>query len=131
VTAPVGGNLQLSQGYQVLPPKGGQAYPIPCEEWDHLKERIAKVADQPWLFRALGSLFLGSALSTFVTILLGTFAEGSSSRVIAWAVVAVAAISGVLSLCFSGLQQRGRRGQISDVLVQMATIEKRYERRET
>ena len=122
------GNLQLTQDFRVLTPKSGQAYPIPCDEWDRLKDCIVKADDQPWFFRTFGFLLLGSALTTLITILLGPFAVGSRSRLIAWAVVAVTGISGLLCLLFSEIQRRDRKGQIRDVIVQMATIEKRYER---
>ena len=125
-----GGNVQLSQGYEVLSPKTGKAYPVLCEEWDFIREKVEKITDQPWLFQTIGSVLLGASLSTFVSILLGTFPDESKSRaiIVAWAVLAVTLISGIVCLFFA-LQQRAiRQTQKSDVITQMDIIEKRYER---
>jgi hypothetical protein len=59
---------QVSQGFDVLQPKSGQAYPIPCDEWSILKEKIKKLTSEPWLFHSLAFLLLGAAVSTFVVI---------------------------------------------------------------
>ena len=67
------GKFQVSQGFDVLPPRSGNAYPIPCEEWKALKSKISKITSEPWFFHTIGSLLLGVALSSFVTILLETF----------------------------------------------------------
>ncbi len=125
-----GGNLQLSQGYEVLPPKTGKAYPVLCEEWDYLKDKIKKITDQPWLYQTVGSVFLGAALSTFISILVGTFPDESKSRaiVIAWAVFSVTLILGFVCLFFAHKERSIKQIQVSDVVTQMDIIEKRYER---
>jgi len=28
-------SIQVSQGYDIIPPKTGKAYPILCEEWNY------------------------------------------------------------------------------------------------
>ena len=121
---------QLSQGLEVLRPKSGEAYPIPCDEWTILKDKIKKMTSEPWLFRSLGFLFLGAALSTFVTILIGTFQLPEKQRVldIAWAVVVVTVVCGCACLCFAWKEREISRERASDVVAQMDLIEKRYER---
>jgi len=122
-------SLQLSQGYEVLAPKSGKAYPIPCEEWDLLKTRIKRISNPPFLFVTVGSLLLGAALSTFITIILGSFSAPDKSKelITAWAAVGVTTISGILSLIYAYQQQKDQRVQANEVVAQMEVIEKRYE----
>lgn len=121
---------QMSQGLDVLRPKSGQAYPIPCDEWTILKGKIKKLTSEPWLFHSLGFLLLGASLSSFMTILLGTFQLPAQQRPldIAWAVVAVTLICGLACLYFANKEGGVHRERASDVVAQMELIEKRYER---
>lgn len=123
------GPYQLSQGLDVLRPKSGRAYPIPCDEWSMLKGKINKLTSEPWLFHSLGFLFLGAAVSTFVTILLGSFALPAQQRAqdIAWAVVVVTVVCGLACLYFANKERGVHRERASDVVAQMDLIEKRYE----
>jgi len=121
---------QMSQGLDVLRPKSGQAYPIPCDEWTLLKGKIEKLTSEPWLFHSLGFVLLGAALPTFVTILLGTFQLPAQQRAldIAWAVVAVTLICGLACLYFANKERGVHRERANDVVAQMDLIEKRYDR---
>jgi hypothetical protein len=124
------GSFQLSQGIEVLAPKGGPAYPIPCGEWDHLKSRLQQVSGPPWFFQTCGSVLLGGALSALITIFTGTFVAGSKPLVVAWAVVASTSICGIALFVLGHQQSRLQRIAVADVLQQMLLIEKRYERGE-
>lgn len=121
----------MSQGLDVLPPKSGNAYPIPCEEWDVLKTRAARIANEPWLFQSLGSLLLGAALTTFVTVMLGSFDKPEQQReyIVAWAVVAVTLISGALCMFFANKEREVQRQRASDIVTQMELIERRFDRK--
>ncbi|MHB1570445.1 MAG: hypothetical protein ACYCUI_15795 [Vulcanimicrobiaceae bacterium] len=121
---------QLSQGLDVLRPKSGEAYPIPCEEWTMLKGKIGKLTSEPWFFQSLGFLLLGVAVSTFVAIILDTFQLPAQQLAldIAWSVVAVTAICGLACLYFANKERGVHRERASDVVAQMDLIEKRYER---
>lgn len=122
------GKLQISQGLEILVPKTGPAYPIPCGEWDHLKERLQRVSSRPWLFHSIGFLLLGGGLSTLIGIFLGTFKAESKEYVIAWAVVAVAAICGLGFLLLANQQRKLQVTEAEDVVKQMELIEQRYDR---
>lgn len=121
--------FQLSQGFEVLRPKSSRAYPIPCNEWNLLKGKIKKLTTEPWLFHTLGSLFIGAALSTLVAILIGTFQLPAQQRQldIAWAVVVVTLICGIVSLFFAHKERGVFRERANDVVAQMDLIETRYE----
>jgi hypothetical protein len=121
--------FQLSQGYEVLQPKSGQAYPIPCDEWGWLKGKIKKLTMEPWLFHTLGSLFIGAALSALVAILVGTFQLPAQQRQldITWAVVVVTFISGIVCLFFAHKERGIFRERANDIVAQMDLIETRYE----
>ena len=121
---------QMSQGLDVLRPKSGPAYPIPCDEWNLRKGKIEKLTSEPWLFHSIGFVLLGATLSTLVTILLGTFQLPAQQRAldIAWAVVAVTLICGLACLYFANKERGVHRERANDVVAQMDLIEKRYDR---
>lgn len=120
--------FEISQDLKVLPPKSGTAYPIPSDEWADLKGKVSNITFDPWLFQNLGFLLLGVAISTFITILLGTFSDPSKevSRVIAWAVTSVSTLGGTLCLVFAGKERQLHRDRATDVVSQMDLIEKRF-----
>jgi hypothetical protein len=122
-------SIQMTQGLEVIHPKSAKAYPIPCDEWQMLKNKIKKLTSEPWLFQRLGFLLLGGALSTFVTILLGTLQLPAQqhARDIAWAVVAVTFICGMACLYFAYKEGAVHRDRANDVVAQMELIETRYE----
>ena len=128
------GKLQISQGYEVLVPKSGAAYPVPCGEWDYLRGRLSKVSDPPWLFQSLGFLLLGACLSTFITILTavlnGSFSSNSTAGVVAWAAVGVTGICGIALLYLGRQQRRLQIIEVAEVVKQMELIEQRYDRKE-
>lgn len=119
-------SIRMSQNVELVQWREGKAYPIPCDEWDYLKRRIGEVSNHPNPFHTLGSLLLGAALSTLITILLGGIAVGQASVTIAWAVTAVTLISGIIALVFAYKQDKVEKVQARNVLDQMAIIERRY-----
>lgn len=122
-------SFQVAQGLEVLIPKSGKAYPIPCDEWAILKDKLHRRTDEPWLFRAIGSALLGACLSTVVIIITGTFQLPAQQRQhdIAWGVVVITIFSSVICFIFSEMQRRLHKERVSDVIAQMDLIEKRYE----
>ena len=122
--------IQMSQGFEILPPRAGQAYPIPCDEWASLKERLSRSAFEPWFYHTIGSVFIGVAASTFISILLGVYESPAQHSYLptAWAVVATSSIVGFLCLIFAHQQRLAARERAGDVIAQMDLIEKRYER---
>lgn len=125
-----GGNLQLSQGFEVLTPKSGKAYPVPCDEWSFLKEKLATTSKPPWVLPALSFTFLGAGLATFISILLGAIPggpNGTGHLAAAWAVVATSGTCGVACLCLAIKQHRLERTQVSEVIRQMELIERRFD----
>lgn len=120
------GSFQMSHGLEVLKPRSDQAYPIPCEEWTILKRKISQLSSEPWFFHTMGSLLLGAAASTLISVMLGSYS--STALVIAWAVVATTGLAGLLCLLFANKERSVQRERASDILAQMDIIEKRYER---
>ena len=116
-------SFQISQGYDVIPPKTGKAYPILCREWDYLKRKVGSISEKSNVYHSIGFLLLGACLSTFITILIGGF----FNSVIAWAVVAVTLLVGFTCLYFANEQRKVNRTKAADVLSQMDLIEKRYQ----
>jgi hypothetical protein len=119
----------MSQGFDVLQPKSGRAYPVPCDEWDFLKSQLGRASGAPWIYQTIGSLLAGAAITTLVTIIIGALPSPaqSSAIIIAWAVVAVGAICAVLCFFFASQQGKMQSVQILDVVKQMEIIERRYE----
>jgi hypothetical protein len=111
------GNLQLSQGYEVLAPKSGQAYPVPCDEWRFLKERLSVASAPPWILPALSFMLLGACLATFITIILG----GVN-------VVIITGVIGLSTLWLTAEKNKLQDMQVREVLRQMDLIENRFDK---
>lgn len=126
MTAPETGALRVSHGFDVLQPRSGPAYPIPCDEWELLKGKLRLISTAPWFYQTIGSALIGAAISTAPTALIVQMT--STQTIIAWAWAAVTFISGALSLSFAHQQRKVNHAQASDVLLQMEIIEKRYDR---
>ena len=129
MTAEGGGSLNISQGYEVLAPRSGPAFPIPCTEWDYLVERLRQVENPPWFFQAGGFTLIGAAITTLIALLSGAVPSVGDARFVAWSATIVA---GVLGISFLALHRRElalHRSAVSDVLRQMELIETRYDRR--
>jgi hypothetical protein len=123
------GTFQISQGLEVLRPRSGRAYPIPCNEWEALKSRISKLTSEPWFFQMAGSLFLGSAITVFIAIFLDTYSCPEQQRALytAWGVVAATTLSGSLCLLFAHRERGAQRERATDVVAQMDLIEERFD----
>jgi hypothetical protein len=123
------GNLQLSQGYEVLPPKSGKAYPVLCDEWCFLKAKLNNAKWQPWILQSTSFLFFGVSLTSLVSILFGSVSPGHPGNgiTLAWAVFASSGAIGLACICLAFKQRKIQRSQVSEVVKQMELIEKRYE----
>jgi hypothetical protein len=118
----------MSQGFDVLQPKTGPAYPIPCDEWRLLKDQLSEVSGTPFVLHTLGSLLLGAALATAISIFTDTIPAGEKGRtlVVAWAIVTVTGFCGGVCLWFARLQNKVQRRQVTDVIAKMELIENRH-----
>jgi hypothetical protein len=125
-------SLKMSQGYEVLKPKSDKAFPIPCNEWDVLKEQLKDLTTEPWFFHTTASLLLGAALATLIAIWTGAISSTTvaNANVVAWAVVAVCAITGFATLYFAHKERGVHRAKAQTVLTHMRLIEERFEREE-
>lgn len=121
--------FQLSQGYEVLPPKSGKAYPIPCDEWELLKGKISKATAEPWLSHTIGSALLGMALSALLPIVTSAFQLPAQQRAldITWLVLIITGVCGLVCLLFSHKERQVHRERASDVAAQMQLIQQRYD----
>jgi uncharacterized protein YacL len=122
--------LKVSHDYALLTPKRDQAFPIPCNEWDVVRTQIEHLAMEPWLFHTLGSLLIGAALATVISIWTGAISTATVSNaiVIAWAVVAACLLIGLACLYFAHKERKVHRSNASNVVTQMRLIEQRFER---
>lgn len=123
--------LKLSQGFEVLRPKSDKAFPVPCNEWDVLRSQIEELTTEPWLFHSAGFLLLGAALATVTAVLTGGVnptAATPNAVVIAWAVTAVCAITGLACVYFAHKERGVHRAKASAVATQMKLIEERFDR---
>jgi len=125
-------SIQMSQGYDVLPPKTGKAYPILCEEWEYLKDNVGTITEKPNIYHSIGFVLLGACLSTVIAIFTGTFPNPnptviSSKLIIAWAIAVVTFIVGVICLYFGNEKRKLTEKKASDILSQMELIERRYQ----
>jgi hypothetical protein len=123
--------IKVSQGIEVLRPKSDQAYPVPCNEWDVLRQQIEQLTTDPWLFQNAGSLLLGAAVATVISIWTGAVVPSEvtpNATVIAWAVAAVCGLTGAAAIYFAHKERGVHRSKASMVVTQMKLIEQRFER---
>jgi hypothetical protein len=123
--------IKVSQGYEVLRPKADQAYPVPCNEWDVLRQQIEQLTTDPWLFQNAGSLLLGAAVATVISIWTGAVVPSPATPnavVVAWAVTSVCGITGCSALIFARMERGVHRAKATLVATQMRLIEERFER---
>lgn len=117
--------FRLTQGYDVLLPRTGKAYPILCEEWNYLKKNISLISDKPNIHYIIGSILIGSCITTLITIFTGNF-PNHEKLIVAWAIVFVTLIIGIYSFIIAYQHQKVTKKKASDIVGQMELIEKRY-----
>lgn len=116
-------SIQIFQGYDMLPPKIGKAYPVLCDEWEYLKKKIRSIPEKPNVFRQFGFIFFGASITKVIDILTGRFPNPDpnalSPRLIAWVVVAVAFLMGFICVYFAKKQSKINQMKESDVISHM------------
>lgn len=126
-----GNSFEISQNYNVIPPKRGNAYPILCEEWKHLKEQVGNIKTNFKFYHSFGSILLGAGVTTFISILLGVYSKinpaNPNTITIAWAIAITATFLGVICLFFANESLKLEANQTRDIVKQMELIEKRYQ----
>jgi len=118
-------NIQISQGFEVLPYKSGKAYPIPCDEWELLKKRIKVISTQPVFWASAASVLAGGGLGTLVAILTGTYAD-PIKLTIAWCITAGAIVCSFFCGLCGWHDCKAQQVLSSDIVAQMEIIEARY-----
>lgn len=123
-------SFQMSQGYDVIAPKPGRAYPILCEEWDHLKGQVREIRTSFGTYHTVGSVLIGAAITTLISILLGAYSIAATNdpkiSIIAWAVTVTTFVTGGACLYFARETRTVSDKQAEEVVRQMELIEKRF-----
>jgi pheromone shutdown protein TraB len=119
----------VSQGFEVLRPKADKALPIPCNEWDLLKQKIQNLTTEPWLYSNAGFVLIGASLATWISIYTGAVpASPEKNLIIAWAVTCTCGLVGAACLWFAREERKALKVKATDISTQMELIEKRFER---
>jgi len=121
-------SVELSQGFEVLAPKGGKAFPILCSEWDTIRDQIGALELEPWGFQFIGSLLLGIAGGAGLGLLSGSISKEENYVVITWAVFATSFLAGLFALFFASKEKKMHRTKAQNVKKQMQLIEERFDR---
>ena len=125
-----GSSFQMSQGYDVIPPKPGRAYPILCEEWEHLKGQVREIRTSFGTYHTVGSVLIGAAITTLISILLGAYSVAATNDpkmlIVAWAVTVTTFVTGGAFLYFARESRSVSDKQAGEVVRQMELIEKRF-----
>lgn len=119
--------FRLAQKYDVIPPRTGKAYPILCEEWDYLRKNISLISDKPNIHYIIGSILIGSCITTLITILTGNF-PSQEKLIIACAAFFLTLFIGVYSFIIACQQQKVTKKKASNIVDQMKFIENRYKK---
>ena len=126
-------SFKMSQGYDVIQPKPGRAYPILCTEWEYIKTQIKSIKTSFGWYYTGGSLLLGAAISTLIAILTGAFNPvddtNNVSLIIALSVVTSTGFIGMISLYFANESKEVAEKKAAEVVTQMELIEQRYEQK--
>lgn len=124
-------NIKVSQGMEILKPKIGKAFPIPCNEWYVVKNKIQELSLEPWFFQSAGLILVGAGLAEVISIFTGAVKDSFEQPnvvVIAWAVVFICILIGAACLFFANKERHLHKTKASDVLTHMNLIEERYEK---
>jgi hypothetical protein len=119
-------NYKFSQDYELIPPQKQRSYPISTSEWNLIKKKISEVKDNFNFWQTLGSLLIGAAFSTLITVLINDF-KSDKNLWICWGVLLVTAISGSLSYYFGFIYQKIQNKSKDDVIDFMSIIEERFQ----
>jgi len=125
-------SFKMSQDYELVPPQKKRAYPIPIEEWEHLKKKIHNISDNANIYHTIGSALIGVAGSALVAALTLDIPLGDNSStpmpiLISWFIFVSTLICGGLSIIFGRTQRKVQNSNTNDVIEQMKLIERRYE----
>lgn len=123
-------SFNISQDYEILPPKKDKAYPIPKIEWEYLKERIRKIGNIFNIYHTSGAILLGFSGSAFINLFTNDFSnennEMSPKFIICLAIAILTLIIGGMSFYFGKQQKKVQSVASDDIITQMEIIEKRY-----
>lgn len=121
-------SVSLSQGFEVLAPKGGRAFPILCSEWDSIRDQVQALEVEPWGFQNIGSILLGVAGGAFIGLVSGSISHAGNYIVITWAVLVTSALAGGFALYFAKKEKGIHRTKAENITQQMRMIEERFDR---
>ena len=124
-------SFNITQDYEIIPPKKGKAYPIPKAEWNYLKDRIRRIGEITNPYHIAGAILLGFSGSAFINLLITDFPDNpdnsvSSKFVICASIAITTLIIGGVSFFFGRKQKKEQTVKSEDVIKQMEIIEERY-----
>jgi len=121
-------NFQYSQDFEVVPTRPEKVYTIKCTDWNRIKDKMSKIGS-PWLYPAAGSVMLGSAITTLITIVLGTFdvATMHHTRMIAWCIFFTTGSIGLMCLHIANQEYTIALEKARDIVKQMNEIEESFD----
>jgi hypothetical protein len=122
-------SVSFGHNYEVRVPKTASVYPIPCDEWQKIRNRVARLTDFTWLFQSLGFALFGTAASTWVTAKVGglDLVRFPNGMAWAWGIVAVSGVAGALCVFVAYREQRQKSERAADIVEDMEMLEKRYD----
>ncbi len=124
-------NMKVSQGWEILKPKFDKAFPIPCNEWFVLKNKIQDLSLEPWFFQSAGLLLIGAGFAEWISIMTSAVKNNSDQPnivLIAWSVVILCSLVGAACLFFANKERQLHKTKARDLIVHMNLIEERYEK---
>lgn len=116
----------ISQDFEIIPPKKGKVYPILVQEWTFIKDKVKAIKIEITLFHTFGSILIGASLSFLGTNLATEFKE-PDMKIICWALFGVTGICGLLSFFYGEGLRKLHNSTPTDVVSQMDLIESKYE----
>ncbi len=115
-------NFKISQDVELISKKKSSAYPIEVQDWNLIKKRLGRINFSFNYFNSCGSLFIGSALSTFITYFI--ISEEFQFKCLFISIVCL--LLGVLCFIFAFFMNKENNIKVTDVIEDMHHIEKHF-----
>lgn len=120
--------FSVTHELNVLPPRNGAAYPVPCDEWERLVSGLRKVQSSTTWPAILSSVFSSGALATGVNIISGVYEQAPYQLVVAWSATIVCFVLALALAAVQRMSSRIKKDTVEGFVMQMEAIGARFER---
>ncbi len=123
MTSPNKASYSQSASYTIYEPEQKDAFIMPFEDWNFVKNKIKSNVHNRWFFSAMASWLWGTAATTFISMI----ADGTiGTSLIRWIIFGSTLLLGVFSAIFAHSQRKNDSDHKQTIVDYMENIEKRF-----